>query len=68
MHHKATLNGYLAQFTGQSLDRITEDTDRDFFMSAHEAKDYGLVDEIIMSTRAQEVQQSNIPMYASSPP
>ena len=68
MHHKATLNGYLAQFTGQSLDRITEDTDRDFFMGAHEAKDYGLVDEITMSTRAQEVQQSNIPMYASSPP
>ena len=32
MHHKATLNGYLAEFTGQTLDKITMDTDRDFFM------------------------------------
>lgn len=68
MHHKATLNGYLAQFTGQPLDKITEDTDRDFFMGANEAKDYGLVDEIIMSDRAQQAAQANIPMYASTPP
>ena len=32
MHHKATLNGYLAEFTKQSLTKIMEDTDRDFFM------------------------------------
>lgn len=44
MHHKATLNGYLAEFSGQTLDKITEDTDRDFFMGADEAKAYGLID------------------------
>ncbi|KAJ8447079.1 hypothetical protein Cgig2_022808 [Carnegiea gigantea] len=49
LHHKANLNGYLAYHTGQSLERINQDTDRDFFMSAKEAKDYGLVDGIIMN-------------------
>jgi Clp protease len=34
LHHKLTLNGYLAEFTGQSMEKITQDTDRDFFMSA----------------------------------
>jgi ATP-dependent Clp protease protease subunit len=47
LHHKLTLNGYLAQFTGQSMETITRDTDRDFFMSPQEAIEYGLVDAII---------------------
>jgi ATP-dependent Clp protease protease subunit len=33
LHHKLTLNGYLSQFSGQSMETITRDTDRDFFMS-----------------------------------
>src|SRR5436309_8149177 len=41
------LNGILAKHTGQSMDQITRDTDRKFFMSSEEAKGYGLVDEII---------------------
>lgn len=49
LHHKANLNGYLAYQTGQSLERINQDTDRDFFMSAKEAKDYGLIDGVIMN-------------------
>ncbi|KAG5625970.1 hypothetical protein H5410_011188 [Solanum commersonii] len=49
LHHKANLNGYLAYQTGQSLDRINQDTDRDFFMSAKEAKEYGLIDGVIMN-------------------
>ncbi|XP_030947084.1 ATP-dependent Clp protease proteolytic subunit 5, chloroplastic [Quercus lobata] len=49
LHHKANLNGYLAYHTGQSLDRINQDTDRDFFMSAKEAKEYGLIDGIIIN-------------------
>jgi ATP-dependent Clp protease protease subunit len=36
-----------AQFTGQSMETITRDTDRDFFMSPQEAIEYGLVDAII---------------------
>eukprot|EP00891_Asterochloris_glomerata_P004629 jgi/Astpho2/4629/Aster-00202 len=47
LHHKLTLNGYLAEFTGQGMERITQDTDRDFFMSAQEAVEYGLVDAVI---------------------
>lgn len=49
LHHKANLNGYLAYETGQSLERINQDTDRDFFMSAKEAKEYGLIDGVIMN-------------------
>jgi len=41
------LNGILAKHTGQPLDRIEHDTDRDFFMDAEQAKAYGLVDEVI---------------------
>ncbi|KMZ59906.1 ATP-dependent Clp protease proteolytic subunit [Zostera marina] len=49
LHHKANLNGYLAYHTGQSLEKINQDTDRDFFMSAKEAKEYGLIDGVIMN-------------------
>ena len=48
LHHKLTLNGYLSEFTGQPMDVITKDTDRDFFMSGEEAKEYGLVDGVVM--------------------
>ena len=44
---KHTLNERLAFHTGQPLDRIEKDTDRDNFMSAEEAKNYGLVDEVL---------------------
>ncbi len=44
---KDRLNGILAKHTGQSLKIIERDTDRDFFMSAEEAKKYGIVDKII---------------------
>jgi len=45
------INGILADHTGQSLDKIQKDTDRDYFMSAEEAKEYGLVDEVIVTRR-----------------
>lgn len=47
LYHKQWLNNWLAQHTGQPLDRIQEDTERDFFMSAEEAKEYGLIDQVI---------------------
>ena len=43
---RATLNDLLAKHTSQNLDRIKHDTERDYFMSAAEAKDYGLIDEV----------------------
>ncbi len=44
---RATLNKILAEKTGQPLEVIERDTDRDYFMSADEAKDYGIVDKVI---------------------
>lgn len=41
------INELLAHHTGQPLDKIVKDSDRDFFMSAEEAKQYGIVDEVI---------------------
>jgi ATP-dependent Clp protease protease subunit len=41
------LNEILAKHTGQSIKKIAEDTDRDFFMSAEEAKSYGIIDKIV---------------------
>jgi ATP-dependent Clp protease protease subunit len=47
LYHKQRLNEFLAQHTGQPIERIEEDTERDFFMSPTEAKDYGLIDQVI---------------------
>jgi len=46
------INEILAHHTGQPLERIAEDTDREFYMSAEEAKAYGIVDEILVSGKA----------------
>ena len=42
------INQVLANHTGQTVERIAEDTDRDRFMSAEEAKSYGLIDDVIL--------------------
>jgi len=47
LYHKRQLNELLAHHTGKPLERIEADTERDFFMSAAEAKDYGLIDQVI---------------------
>jgi ATP-dependent Clp protease protease subunit len=47
LYHKAKLNQLLAHHTGQPLDKLEADTERDFFMSAEEAKNYGLIDRVI---------------------
>ena len=48
---KDILNQILASHTGQSIEKIRTDTDRDFFMSGEEAKEYGIVDEVIHSMK-----------------
>ncbi|WP_407900313.1 ATP-dependent Clp endopeptidase proteolytic subunit ClpP [Scytonema sp. NUACC26] len=48
LYHKAKLNQLLAQHTGQPLERVEADTERDFFMSAEEAQNYGLIDRVIL--------------------
>lgn len=44
---KDSLNQHMANFTGQSVDKIANDTDRDNFMSSEEARDYGLIDAVL---------------------
>jgi ATP-dependent Clp protease protease subunit len=53
-----TLNNILAKHTGQDLEKIRKDTERDFFMSSEEAKEYGIVDKIITTREMQD--RSNI--------
>lgn len=48
---KDTLNKIISTHTGQTLKKIQADTDRDFFMSGQEAKEYGVVDEVISSIK-----------------
>ena len=47
LHMKDTLNEMLASDTGQSVEKVTKDTDRDFIISAAQAVEYGLIDEVI---------------------
>ncbi|WP_199348459.1 ATP-dependent Clp endopeptidase proteolytic subunit ClpP [Microcoleus sp. FACHB-SPT15] len=47
LYHKRTLNNLLAHHTGQPIEKIEADTERDFFMSAAEAQSYGLIDQVI---------------------
>lgn len=53
------LNQIMAEHTGQSLDKISQDTERDYFMSGTEAKDYGLIDEVIVRASEKETASSN---------
>jgi ATP-dependent Clp protease protease subunit len=49
--NRGMLNKILAEHTGQPLERIEKDTDRNYFMSVQEAKEYGLIDEIFEKKR-----------------
>jgi ATP-dependent Clp protease protease subunit len=51
-----TLNAAIAQHTGKTVEQISKDSDRDYYMSAEEAKAYGIVDHVVASTRdAQQI-------------
>ena len=54
---KKKLNEILAANTGQTVEKIAEDTERDNFMSAEEAKAYGLIDEIVESRNAAKEKE-----------
>ncbi|MBD2315801.1 ATP-dependent Clp endopeptidase proteolytic subunit ClpP [Phormidium tenue] len=55
LYHKNRLNELMAFHTGQPIERIAEDTDRDFFMAPDEAKNYGLIDEVVTQRPKFEV-------------
>src|SRR5581483_5820298 len=54
---RETLNQILAQHTGQPIEVIAKDTDRDRYLSAQQSKDYGLVDEILTPQKAKEKEK-----------
>lgn len=54
LHTRDVLNGLYVYHTGQPLERIKRDTERDFFMSAEEAVEYGLIDEVMQLAEKKE--------------
>ena len=54
LHMKKCLNDILAKHSGQPLEKIEKDFDRDFYMSAKEAQEYGIIDEVIETMRDQK--------------
>lgn len=57
---KACLNKYIAQYCDQPVEKIEEDTDRDFFMTPYEAMDYGIIDEVI-KTKTSHIPLPSMP-------
>ena len=58
LESKRTLNEILANHTGQSVERVDEDGDRDKYFTAEEAKEYGLVDEVFRPEQNQKGDKS----------
>jgi ATP-dependent Clp protease protease subunit len=57
---KQALNGMLAERTGKSLEQIEQDTDRDYFLSAQEAAEYGLIDKVIEERTPEAVATASV--------
>ena len=59
MRWRKTLNEAISRHTGKTAEQIEKDSDRDYYMSAPEAKEYGIVDHVVTSTReAQTVVET----------
>jgi ATP-dependent Clp protease protease subunit len=59
LRYRDVLNQILARHTGQPLEQIAKDTDRDFFLGAEEAKKYGLVDDILSKLPGSEAEDKD---------
>ena len=57
------LNTFIAEYCGQPVAKIQEDCDRDFFMTPEEAKDYGLIDEVV-KTKTSMIPKPPMPELA----
>ncbi len=56
---KAKLNEMIAKHTGQPLERVEKDTDRDYFMGATEARAYGIIDEVVSLNRKSPLKETD---------
>ena len=64
LRYRKLLDEILAEKTGQPIEKISKDTDRDFIMTAEEAKAYGIIDEVIASRKRQEELVAAAPVSA----
>ena len=64
LRNNEIIRGILAQHTGQPLDRIKADTDRDFYLDADQAKEYGLVDDVLHANADGDAQRRPAPSGA----
>jgi len=60
MRIKKELNSILARHTGQPIEKVRDDTERDFYMTAAEAKEYGLIDEVVLNRTKAEHKDAEI--------
>lgn len=58
LRQRALLNEILARNTGQTLERISRDTDRNFYMTAEQAVEYGIVDEVLQFSKLQQLEEA----------
>jgi ATP-dependent Clp protease protease subunit len=66
LRYRQLLDEILAEHTGQAIEKIKADTDRDFIMTAEQAKDYGIIDQVISSRKVQ-AEMASLGAKASSP-
>jgi ATP-dependent Clp protease protease subunit len=58
LRQRALLNEILAKNTGQTLERISRDTDRNFYMTGEQAVEYGIVDEVLQFSKLQQLEEA----------
>ncbi len=58
---RSQINAYIARFTGQSVEKVALDCDRDFYLTANQANDYGLIDAVV-KTKLSHVVLPGMPM------
>ncbi len=64
---RSYINGLIVKHTGHTIERIEKDTERDYFMSAEEARQYGIIDEVVSKQIAPPVSAANAANAANAP-
>eukprot|EP00595_Chromulina_sp_UTEXLB2642_P001424 CAMPEP_0196764066 /NCGR_PEP_ID=MMETSP1095-20130614/5316_1 /TAXON_ID=96789 ORGANISM="Chromulina nebulosa, Strain UTEXLB2642" /NCGR_SAMPLE_ID=MMETSP1095 /ASSEMBLY_ACC=CAM_ASM_000446 /LENGTH=236 /DNA_ID=CAMNT_0042118657 /DNA_START=138 /DNA_END=848 /DNA_ORIENTATION=- len=61
---RAQINAYIAEFTGQPVEKVEQDCDRDFFLTPEQAVDYGIIDEVVV-TKTSHIKKPSMPLFLS---